>query len=313
MRGTAMKNQQKTGVIAAISAYLIWGFLPLYWKLVDEVPASEMLAHRIVWSLGFMVILLAVMKKNRQVMREILDTLANKKTAFGITMAAILISMNWFIFIYAVSSDKVIEASLGYYINPLINVLLAIVFLRESLSKWEVASFLLAAAGVLNITLHYGSFPWVAFALAISFGVYGLIKKVVSLSAWASLTIETLIMTPFALLFLLYIPLSGGASAFSLNHLSTAWLIIASGAATALPLLLFATGAKRISFSLIGFLQYLAPTIMLMLGVFLFQEPFSRVQFVSFLLIWTGLIIFTISRSRTAGRLKKEALAKASA
>ncbi|MED3645860.1 EamA family transporter RarD [Halalkalibacterium halodurans] len=308
-----MKNQQKTGVIAAISAYLIWGFLPLYWKLVDEVPASEMLAHRIVWSLGFMVILLAVMKKNRQVMREILDTLANKKTAFGITMAAILISMNWFIFIYAVSSDKVIEASLGYYINPLINVLLAIVFLRESLSKWEVASFLLAAAGVLNITLHYGSFPWVAFALAISFGVYGLIKKVVSLSAWASLTIETLIMTPFALLFLLYIPLSGGASAFSLNHLSTAWLIIASGAATALPLLLFATGAKRISFSLIGFLQYLAPTIMLMLGVFLFQEPFSRVQFVSFLLIWTGLIIFTISRSRTAGRLKKEALAKASA
>ncbi|BAB07585.1 EamA family transporter RarD [Halalkalibacterium halodurans] len=308
-----MKNQQKTGVIAAISAYLIWGFLPLYWKLVDEVPASEMLAHRIVWSLGFMVILLAVMKKNRQVMREILDTLANKKTAFGITVAAILISMNWFIFIYAVSSDKVIEASLGYYINPLINVLLAIVFLRESLSKWEVASFLLAAAGVLNITLHYGSFPWVAFALAISFGVYGLIKKVVSLSAWASLTIETLIMTPFALLFLLYIPLSGGASAFSLNHLSTAWLIIASGAATALPLLLFATGAKRISFSLIGFLQYLAPTIMLMLGVFLFQEPFSRVQFVSFLLIWTGLIIFTISRSRTAGRLKKEALAKASA
>ncbi|MDY7224369.1 EamA family transporter RarD [Halalkalibacterium halodurans] len=308
-----MKNQQKTGVIAAISAYFIWGFLPLYWKLVDEVPASEMLAHRIVWSLGFMVILLAVMKKNRQVMREILDTLANKKTAFGITMAAILISMNWFIFIYAVSSDKVIEASLGYYINPLINVLLAIVFLRESLSKWEVASFLLAAAGVLNITLHYGSFPWVAFALAISFGVYGLIKKVVSLSAWASLTIETLIMTPFALLFLLYIPLSGGASAFSLNHLSTAWLIIASGAATALPLLLFATGAKRISFSLIGFLQYLAPTIMLMLGVFLFQEPFSRVQFVSFLLIWTGLIIFTISRSRTAGRLKKEALAKASA
>ncbi len=295
--------QQKAGVIAATSAYLIWGFLPLYWKLVEEVPAGEVLAHRIIWSLVLITAVLAAIGWFPGVWKEIRHAFSTRKSALGITAAAFVISCNWFIFVFAVNSDRVIEVSLGYYINPLINVLLATVFLKERLSKVEKSAFLLAAAGVILLTFHYGYVPWAALALALSFGLYGLIKKTVTVGAWAGLMIETLLMAPFALLFLFFFRgESGGIFHYGWE---IGFLLVGTGAATALPLLLFATGAKRITFSLLGFLQYIAPTIMLVLGVFLFQEPFSTGQLISFLIVWTGLVLFTYSRSNATIKKRK--------
>lgn len=303
------ETQQGFGVLAAVCAYLLWGFLPLYWKLLGGVPASDILAHRIVWSLVFMLAVILVTGMFKGVWREIKNTFSSKKTALAITAASILISVNWFIFIFAVNSDRVIEASLGYYINPLINVTLAAVLLKEKLSKAETAAFGLAAAGVVMLTVYYGYVPWAALGLALSFGFYGLIKKITPVGAWAGLTIETMLMTPFALLFLvIWKDNSGGFSSYAGSDIL---LLMGAGAATAVPLLLFAAGAKRITFSLMGFLQYGAPTIMLLLGVFLFEEPFSHQQLISFLIVWAGLILFTWSRAGTARRNRKPSVKKA--
>ncbi|MFB5661870.1 EamA family transporter RarD [Alteribacillus sp. HJP-4] len=301
-----VKNQQATGVVMATLAYLLWGVLPLYWKLVGEVPSGEVLAHRIVWSLVFMTAALLIMRKAGKVKNEIVKTFSSFQSGASITLAAILISVNWFIFIFAVTSDRVIEASLGYYINPLINVVLATIFLKEKLTKSEAAAFFLAIAGVITLTASYGYVPWAALALALSFGMYGLIKKTISVGAWAGLTIETLLMTPFALLFLLIIG-NGSGTVFSYDS-GVVMLLIGGGAVTAIPLLLFAAGTKRITFSLVGFLQYFAPTIMLILGVFLFKEPFSPQQLTAFIIIWIGLIIFTVSRSSTSLRNKRQTM-----
>ncbi|WP_100407946.1 EamA family transporter RarD [Bacillus solitudinis] len=304
-----MKNEQ-VGVIAAIAAYLIWGVLPLFWKLFDEVSAGEVLAHRVIWTVVCMGIILLLIGKFTEVVRDIRTTFSHWKSALAIIAASVFISINWLVFIYSVSVDKVIEASLGYYINPLINVILALIFLKERLTKWEVFSCILAFSGVLYMTLHYGSIPWIAFFLAISFGIYGIIKKMTSLGAWAGLTIETFIMAPCALLYLYYLPERGGA--FLQGGIETSILLMSAGVATAIPLLLFATAAKRISFSLIGFLQYLGPTIMLLIGIFLFNEPFSSIQFTSFFFIWLSLIIFSTSRSYASSRKKRELLLDAS-
>lgn len=306
-----MNDKQGFGVLAAITAYLLWGVLPLYWKLLDEVAAVEILAHRIIWALVFMMILLFCLRQLGNVAREIRYTFTHAKSALTVSFAAALISINWFMFIFAVNSNRVIEVSLGYYINPLINVLLATLFLKERLTRWELLSFLLATSGVITMTVDYGGVPWAAFGLALSFGLYGLIKKTITIGVWAGLTIETLLMTPFALLFLL-----GSTGDSSLGRLfvsegSTMLLLLGSGVVTAVPLLLFATGARCISFSLLGFLQYLAPTIMLILGVFLFQEPFSQIKLFSFILIWIGLVIFTVSRSRASFLKKRREVALA--
>ncbi|MFB4165284.1 EamA family transporter RarD [Alteribacillus sp. JSM 102045] len=302
------EKEQAWGVTAASLAYLFWGFLPLYWKLVGHVPSEEVLAHRIIWSVGFMVIVLFLMGRLKGVWKEIRETFSSKKSGIAITLAAIFISLNWFIFIFAVNSDRVIEVSLGYYINPLINILLATLFLKEKLSRAEGLAFILAAAGVVLLTFHYGYIPWAALALALSFGIYGLIKKTAVVGAWAGLTIETALMTPFALLFLFLI--RDAKTPIFYGSVETALLLIGAGAATAIPLLLFAAGAKRISFSLIGFLQYFAPTIMLILGVFRFHEPFSFQQLISFIIVWIGLTIFTVSRSKTTMKIRKEKLSE---
>ncbi|SFE81065.1 EamA family transporter RarD [Alteribacillus iranensis] len=297
-------KQQLWGTGAAIAAYLVWGFLPLYWKMVDNVPSGEVLAHRIIWSLGLMVLFLFLIGKLKGIIQEIIKVFSSRTSMLAITAAAIFISCNWFLFIFSVNSDRVNEVSLGYYINPLINVLLATLFLKEKLSVMEKAAFILAIIGVVVMTLSYGYLPWAGLGLALSFGIYGLIKKTLDVGAWAGLTIETLLMTPFALLFLAFFRADNEA----LFHYGTEIniLLIVSGAATAVPLLLFAAGARRISLSLLGFLQYLAPTIMLVLGVFVFRELFSTQQLIAFVTIWIGLLLFTISRSNATFRQRKE-------
>ncbi|ARK32828.1 EamA family transporter RarD [Halalkalibacter krulwichiae] len=263
-----------------------------------------MLAHRVIWSLLFMVGILAVSKQLAPAWKEFISIFTQFRSAIGILLASSFISINWFIFIWAVNSDHVIEASLGYYINPLLNVLLGVLFLKESLTRWQIVSFSLAFVGVGILTMNYGAVPWAALSLGLSFALYGLFKKLVNAGALVGLTIETLLVTPIALLYLYWIHHQPGfSSAFSFTQLDTTVLLVVSGVATAVPLLLFAIGARRISLSLIGFLQYIAPTIMLLLGIFLFNEPFSRVQFLSFLLIWIGLILFTTSKTPAFQRI----------
>ncbi|ADC49533.1 hypothetical protein BpOF4_07375 [Alkalihalophilus pseudofirmus OF4] len=286
-------SEQKIGITAAIFAYILWGILPLYWKQLEHVTPGEVLAYRIIWSLVFMVGILALRGQIGFFVQEVKRLLTSKKQTIGMISASVFITLNWFVFIWAVTNERMVEASLGYYINPLVNVLLAMIFLKERFTRWQGVSFALAFIGVTLMTVYYGVIPYASFLLAITFGIYGLMKKLVNVGALVGLTIETMLMTPFALLYVWFAKPEAGI--FSAHSLETWMLLIGAGAATAIPLLLFSVGAKRISLSLIGFLQYIGPTLMLLFGVFLYKEPFSLIQLAAFIFIWIGLLIFTTS------------------
>lgn len=298
-----MENEERLGIIYTALAYTLWGLLPLYWKFVQHVPADEILANRIFWSFWFMLVLLIAMRQFSHFKKEALSLFKRPKLLAALIAASVLISINWFVYIWAVNSEQMVEASLGYYINPLVSVLLGVFVLKEVLSKAQVLSFILALIGVLILTFSYGNFPWIAFALAFSFGFYGLVKKMLRVNAAIGLTLETLTIMPIALIYLGYLQ---GTDSLALFHvsLSTDILLIGAGAATAIPLLLFANGAQRIPLFMVGFLQYIAPTLTLILGVFLYGEPFSVIDLISFIFIWLGLTVFTYSRMRTARQVK---------
>ncbi|WP_430536316.1 EamA family transporter RarD [Listeria rocourtiae] len=298
------EKEKLKGILAAIGAYIIWGVLPLYWKMASDVPASEILAYRIIWSFVFMVAIIAILGKTKEVWTEIFSIFKRPKLILAISVAAVLITANWFIFIFTVNDGHVISASLGYYINPLINVLLATIFLKEKLSRGEMLAVLSAAIGVLILAIHQGVFPWAAISMAVTFGLYGLIKKLVPISAWGGLTIETLIMAPFAFIFLLFF----AQDAFMHFGFDTNLVLFGAGVVTAIPLLLFATSARRISYVMLGFIQYVGPTLMLILGVFVFHEAFDKTQLIAFLFIWAALLIFTISNVIITSKLKKASL-----
>ena len=290
-------DDNKLGAIYTALAYTIWGILPIYWKMVEKVSPLAILGHRIVWSFAFMMALIISLHKWRDFIVEFKKTWHNKKTALTITCASLILSINWLTFIWAVNSEHIVETSLGYYINPLVSILLGMIFFKEKFNFYQWLAFIMALAGVLYITFQFGSVPWVALLLAFSFGIYGLLKKKVDLSAMLGLGIETMVMTPVAAIYLIYLA-SGQWS--SVNWLSsTPYLLFGAGIVTAIPLLLFASGAKKIPLSMVGFLQYIAPTLILILGVFLYGEPFTHVHLVSFVLIWMGLLIYTYSRFKT--------------
>ncbi|GIO24383.1 EamA family transporter RarD [Oceanobacillus sp. J11TS1] len=292
------------GAIITFVAYLLWGIFPIYWKLLDHVPAGEVLAHRIVWSLVFMIFLVLVTGSWRQFIETIHMLKKDKKKTIAIITASIIISINWFLFIFSVQHGHVLQASLGYYINPLISILLGIFVLKERTTKGQILSFILAGIGVLYLTLSYGVFPWISLLLAMTFGLYGLIKKTVNLHAMYGLTIETLVITPVALFYLIFIP-SEGSFTFAPFFTSDNLLLIGSGVVTAVPLLLFAAGAKRIPLAMVGFLQYVAPTIMFFLGVFLYNETFTVHHMITFALIWAALIIYMASIYRDTPRARR--------
>lgn len=285
----------KKGIFYGISAYVIWGFLPIYWKLLERASADVVLAHRIIWSFVFMIIFIVVTKQLTTFMKELKKILHHKRTLFIITSASLIISANWLIFIWAVQAERVVQASLGYYINPLMSVLLGVLFLKEKLSPAQIISFILAGIGVLYLTISYGVFPWISLALAITFAVYGLLKKVVHISSTFSLAIETLIVTPIALLYLLV--MFGGNLGFvnGAGSVSVNLLLMAAGIATAIPLMLFGSSVQFIPLSMVGFLQYIAPTIMLFIGVFLNGEAFTSAHLFTFSLIWISLILYMSS------------------
>jgi chloramphenicol-sensitive protein RarD len=278
------------GIWYGITAYTAWGILPLYWKLLDTVPAHEILAHRIFWSFIFTGLILLV-SGGRQTLAA---ALADKRRLFFTFSCGFIISLNWFTYIYAVNSNHVIEASMGYYINPLVVVLLGVTVLKEKLSSWQGAAIALAAIGVLIITVQYGKVPWIALFLAVSFALYGLTKKLVGVDPVTGLALETFIVMPFALLYLVSLAAKGTGAIGTVSP-ATALILAGSGIVTSLPLLLFARGVQKSKLSMMGFLQYIAPTISLLLGVYVFKEYFSLSHLISFCFIWLALTIFTLA------------------
>lgn len=282
------KNEQLTGAVCGAAAFLIWGLSPVYWKVLKIVPALEVIMHRIVWSFIFLVPMIIIQGK----WEECVEVFKNFKTLIILLFTALFVAFNWLIYIWAVNHGRVLEASLGYYINPLVNVLLGVIFLKERLRHMQLIAVILAGSGVLILTLYYGKFPWVSLTLAFSFGLYGLIRKVVAVASLTGLCIETLLLSIPAGIYLIYLN-THDSGAFLRIDFSTDVFLVGSALVTALPLLLFILGTKRLNLSTIGFLQYIAPTCMFLLGVFVYGEPFSKIQVITFSLIWTALGIYS--------------------
>lgn len=287
------------GVLYGAGAYLIWGFFPLYFKALQSVPALEIMFHRVVWSFVFLILVIII----RQEWKQYLKAISSPKTLLIYLIAAGLLAANWLVYIYGVNTNRIVETSLGYFINPLFSVALGVFFLRERLRPAQWLPVGLAAIGVIYLTVQVGSLPWIALALAVSFGLYGLLKKIAPLNALSGLTLETGILFMPGLIYLALLE-SQGVGAFSHNGWELTFLLALTGVVTALPLLMFATAARSIPLYLVGILQYIAPTCQFLSGVFLYHESFSASQLIGFTIIWSALVIYTlegiIMRHRTA-------------
>jgi chloramphenicol-sensitive protein RarD len=277
------------GLLSAVSAYILWGLFPIYWKWLHHVPAGQILAHRISWSFIFLVVILTAIKDWKWLRQGLKD----RRTIILFFSAAVLLSMNWFIYIWAVNSGHVVESSLGYFINPLVYVILGVFFLHEHLRKDQWIAVGLAAIGVIYLTVLYGRLPWIALSLAVTFGVYGLLKKIGALSSLRGLTLETATMFLPALAFLIFEEIIGQAAFAHISPLTT-FLLILAGPVTTIPLVLFGYGAQKIPLYMLGLAQYIAPTIQFFLGVIVYNEPFSPAQLVGFVLIWAALFVYSI-------------------
>lgn len=288
----------RPGIGLAVGAYLIWGVLPVYWKALQSVPALQILSHRIVWSFAFLLTLVLA----RQEWRPLREA-ARGRTLAVYGLAATLLSVNWLTYIWAVNDGRIVETSLGYFINPLVSVLLGVVFLHERLRRAQWLAVALATAGVAWLTWQHGALPWVALVLAGSFATYGFLKKTARLGALHGLTIETAMLWLPALVYLAWQETRGQGR---LGHadLPTNLLLVLTGLVTALPLLMFAAAARRIPLSMVGLLQYIAPTCGLIIGVAVYREPFDRVRLAGFLLIWSALGVFSLESLWRARRVR---------
>ncbi len=292
-----MDNNYRSGILYGLAAYLLWGVLPVYWKLLQHVDAMEILASRFLWSAVFVFVLLLVMGKLQVFVQETKAIFSTKKTACCMVLAAIMISFNWGIFIWAVEAGRIVETSMGYYINPLMNVLFGVLFLHERLEKLQVAAVISAAIGIGVIIVTNGGLPWVAMGLPITFACYGLLKKIIVAQALTSIMLETLLISPLAAGYLYYLGNAGG-NVYQSCDMVTLLLLVGAGAATATPLLLFTASAKLLPLKLIGFLQYISPSITLLLGVLVYGEPFSGSTAMAFGFIWLGVLLFVWSQVR---------------
>ena len=284
-----------SGVVYALAAYVIWGLFPLYFKALEQVPSLQILAHRMAWSLLFVALLLALLKRWSwmRLLREQPALLAR------FALSAVLLSSNWGIYIWAVNSNHVVDASLGYYINPLVNVALGSVLLHERLRGLQWVALAIAAAGVTVMAIEVGHVPWISLSLALTFGSYALLRKTAPLGALEGLAVETAVLFPLAVAYLFWLS-TQGMNAFASADLSTRWLLVAAGPVTTIPLLLFAAGARRMSMTLLGVLQYITPTLQLALGVWLYHEPFAAAKMIGFGLVWVGLAVFLLDGLRAA-------------
>lgn len=284
-----MSGSSRSGALAAIGAYTLWGLTPIYFRMVDAAPALEIVAHRVIWSSLLLASVLALVGR----LETVRAALRNRSLAHTLLASALLITSNWLIFVWAVNQGRILDASLGYYINPLISIALGALFLGERLRRMQLAAVALAAAGVANELITLGELPWISLSLATTFGFYGLLRKRTAVDAGSGLLIETLWLSPFAIAWLLW-SASAEQLAFATPGTATlSALLVAAGAVTTLPLLLFAYGAKRLTLATQGFIQYLAPTINLALAVLVYDEKVGTAKLLSFALIWSGLLIYS--------------------
>jgi chloramphenicol-sensitive protein RarD len=285
------------GLACAVPAYLIWGFSPIYFKTLKSVPAFEILMHRMIWSFVFLIPVILIQGR----FREFTGALRRRNSLIPLTATTLLVGFNWFLFIWAINADHVLQTSLGYYINPLVNVLLGMVFLGERLRRPQWVAVVLAGIGVANLVVFYGRVPWISLGLAFSFGFYGLIRKAAPVGSVVGLAVETMLLTVPALGYLIYLD-GQGHGAFLRIDARTDLLLMAAALVTALPLVLFTRGARRLRLSTMGFLQYIAPTCTFLLAVFHWNEPLSSLQLITFILIWVALAIYSVDSVRSYRR-----------
>ena len=288
-------NDYKKGLACGLGAYVLWGVLPVYWKLLDDVLPFEILSSRFMWSCVFVALLIIFQGKLPLFLAEVKSIFSSFKTGVAMVSAAFVISINWGSFIWAVNNGHIVETSMGYYINPLVSVLFAVLFLRERLNKMQIAAVLCACVGVASMVWSFGKLPWVSLTLAVSFALYGLIKKLLPVSSLTSIMLETLIITPLALMYE-YTLWQQGVSFYASGDTQVLCLLAGAGAVTAVPLLLFTAGAKLLPLKIIGFLQYISPTLTLLLGVFVYGEPFTGSHLLAFGWIWAALALFVVSQ-----------------
>jgi chloramphenicol-sensitive protein RarD len=277
----------KKGILNGVAAYALWGFFPIYWKLLHDVPALQLLGHRIGWSFILLTGYLLIAGQ----WREFRSAALTPKRIGIYSIAALLLSVNWLIYVWGVNAGFIVETSLGYFINPLLSVLLGVIFLRERLRPLQWLPVALAACGVIYLTVAYGRLPWIALSLAFSFGFYGFVKKLAPLGSLYGLTLETGIVFPVALLYLVFVGFNG-AGAFLHEGALVDVLLVGGGIVTTIPLLLFASAARQIPLTVVGVLQYIAPTLQFLIGVFIYHEPFDRSRLIGFGLVWLALLIF---------------------
>lgn len=275
------------GLFYGIAAYFLWGVFPIYWKLLNKVSAIEILMHRMVWSLLFLVFILAI-RRHWHWLRIVRN---RPKILWTIALSALLLGLNWFTFIWAINHGFIVEASLGYFINPLLNVALGVIFLRERLRRLQGVAIAIALLGVIYLTVTYGAVPWIALTLASTFGLYALLRKTAALDSLEGLSLEMALLFLPAIAFILHGEFSGTA-AFLHGDWTRSLLLILAGAVTAIPLLFFSAAVRRAPLVVIGLLQYLAPTLQFAIGVLIYGEPFNRTRFIGFCFIWVALIIY---------------------
>jgi chloramphenicol-sensitive protein RarD len=288
----AEEHPSRQGVVYGVLSYGLWGLIPLYFRWVAEVAPAEVLAQRVFWSFVLLMLVVAVLSRWADLRRA----LRSRQVLLALSATTLLLALNWFTYIYAVSSNQVVEASLGYFLNPLVNVLLGVGLLGERLRRWQLASVLLAAVGMVILGV-----PWIAVILAVSFAFYGLLRKTVATDGLIALFVETMLLTPVAIAYLAYLQVVGGSS-FAFDDPAMCGKLMASGVVTAVPLLLFAAAAKRLRFSTLGFLQYLAPSVQFLLAVLVFDEPMSSLRWTAMACIWTAVAIYLVDSLRTYHR-----------
>lgn len=277
----------RSGIIYAALAFLCWGLFPIYFHALGDVPPLQILAHRMLWSLGFLLVVLLLRRQWKW-----LNVVRQPRVFFSFVLSALLLSANWLVYIWSVTNHHVIEASLGYFINPLVNIMLGYLILKERLRTVQWVAIAIAALGVAWLTWQTGTVPWIALFLAFSFGGYGLLRKTAALGALEGLSFETIVLFPLAAAYVIWLTVQGQNVFINTDSDTTRVLLVMAGPLTAIPLLLFASGARKIPLSILGLLQYLSPTMQFLLGIWLFKEAFAADRLVGFALIWSALVLF---------------------
>lgn len=294
-----MLNQQQTGLIYGLTAYVLWGFFPIFFYYLSAVQPTEILAQRIVWSFVFVLVVVVLSGKQSRIK----DALKSPATRKAMALSSVLIAINWLTFIWAVANERVLESSFGYFLTPLVSVMLAKVFLSETLDKYRIIACVFAVIGIAIQIVLIGSLPWVSLIVSMSFGLYGLVRKQAEVDSLSGLTIETAVLLPLAIAYWAWLAASG-QSGFVSNGSGVTWLLIASGLVTALPLLLFAAAAKKLSLTAVGFMMYINPIMQMLSGIYFFGEPFDQAQLISFGFIWVALIVFSVGAIIQQRRMK---------